>query len=327
MKKPARQSLLNWYQDNRRPLPWRENPNPYSIWLSETMLQQTTIQVVIPYYEKFLALFPRIETLACAQESKVLKAWAGLGYYSRARNLHRAAKALHQLGYFPQTYGELLKLPGFGPYTSRAVSSIAFGERVGVLDGNVIRLLSRYHGKDVEWWKPAGRQVLQDLADKVVLDFPPGDMNQAMMDLGSTICSKTRPLCALCPLHRSCLGLKQDLVAQLPRKKPRKAKEVWVWEPEVWLRNNKVALHWNESQVPFLKKRWLLPGIARQLKQKPTAFVFRHSITHHDIYVTPVRKKGRRPDKDWQWVPVRDIAEWIPASLVKKTLHHSDIHV
>ncbi|MCB0385231.1 MAG: A/G-specific adenine glycosylase [Bdellovibrionales bacterium] len=327
MEKKSRKALHRWYLENRRPLPWRDQVDPYRIWLSETMLQQTTIQVVVPYYENFLELFPTLECLAQAPEAKVLKAWAGLGYYSRAKHLHRAAQALVELGEFPNSYEKLMELPGFGPYTARAVSSIAFGEAVGVLDGNVIRLLSRYYGLALEWWKSAGRKKLQDLADQVVLDFSPGTMNQAMMDLGSTICSSSRPACIICPLQESCQARQQDRVENLPLKKQRAANQVWVWEPEIWLRNNKVALAWNEDQVPFLKKRWLLPGRARQCLKKPKVFDFRHSITHYDIYVTPKRKKGVARNKNWQWVRVQDIAEWIPASLVKKSLHHSDIHI
>src|SRR5690606_28771755 len=135
--------LLRWYAENRRDLPWRKGRDPYRVWISEVMLQQTTVRAVIPYYERFMERFPTVAALAAAPEEQVLNSWAGLGYYSRARNLHRAAKALAELKGFPKTHMELAKLPGFGEYTSRAVSSIAFGEPVGAVDGNLIRVISR----------------------------------------------------------------------------------------------------------------------------------------------------------------------------------------
>lgn len=324
MQLRARRALHQWYQDHSRPLPWRTSGDPYCIWLSETMLQQTTIQVVLPYYEKFLSLFPTLEDLATAPESQVLAAWAGLGYYSRARNLHKAAKALSQLGYFPKTYSELLQLPGFGPYTSRAVSSIAFNESVGVLDGNVIRVLSRYHALALEWWKTKPRATLQEKADNVVQDFPPGEMNQALMDLGSTICTSTRPACPICPINKSCQACQQDSCLDFPLKKSRKAREIWQWQPQVWRKRGKIALFWNEGKIPFLKNHWILPGSAKQLDNKPKQYSFRHSITHHDIFVVPQRKKGTSTPKSWRWVPEGEISQWIPASLIKKTLEQTD---
>lgn len=324
MQLTARRALYQWYLNFQRPLPWRMTSDPFHIWLSETMLQQTTVAVVVPYFEKFLRLFPTIEHLARAPESQVLKAWSGLGYYSRARNLHRAAQLLSERGRFPRTYRELLELPGFGPYTARAVSSIAFGEPVGVLDGNVIRVLCRYHALSLEWWKPAQRQRLQEQADLVVQDFPPAVMNQALMDLGATICTASRPSCALCPLRHQCLSLKEGDPHLYPLKKPRRQKQFWVWEPEIWVQRGRIALVWNDGAVPFLKNHWLLPGLARQRPSKPKKFRFCHHITHHEIFVSPRCKTGRPAAKDWKWVPIKKIDEWVPASLIKKTLESTD---
>ena len=324
MKNRAQCALYHWYLQNSRPLPWRTSEDPYHIWLSETMLQQTTTQVVMPYYEKFLRFFPTLSSLAKAPESKVLEAWAGLGYYSRARNLHKAAKALSQLDLFPKTAEELIQYPGFGPYTSRAVSSIAFGEPVGVLDGNVIRVLSRYFSLKIEWWKTANRRKLQKLADQVVQNFPPGEMNQAMMDLGSTICSATQPACLICPLNKTCQAHQEDRPQDFPLKRPRKAREIWQWQPQVWHKGGKIALYWNEGKISFLKNHWILPGPAKQLRQKPKQYLFRHSVTHHDIFVIPQRRNGTSTPSSWRWVPKKDISQWIPSSLIKKILQQTD---
>jgi len=324
MEQQARRVLYHWYSQNSRFLPWRTSRDPYRIWLSETMLQQTTTQVVMPYYEKFLQLFPTLSDLAQAPEGKVLEVWAGLGYYSRARNLHKAAKALSQLDRFPQTAEELMQYPGFGPYTSRAVSSISFNEPVGVLDGNVIRVLSRYFALKVQWWKTAGRRELQDLADQAVQGFPSGEMNQALMDLGSTICTSLQPACSMCPINKTCQAYQADTCQDFPLKRPRKAREIWQWRPQVWCQRGKIALYWNEGKIPFLKNHWMLPGQAKQLQKKPQQYLFKHSITHHDIFVIPQRKRGASILKSWRWVPAEELSQWVPASLVKKTLQQAD---
>ena len=324
MEKRAQHALYHWYLQSGRLLPWRTSRDPYRIWLSETMLQQTTIQVVLPYYGKFLQDFPTLSDLAKAPESKVLEAWAGLGYYSRARNLHKAAKALSQLGCFPKTAAELMEYPGFGSYTSRAVSSIAFGEAVGVLDGNVIRVLSRYFALKAEWWKTTGRRELQGLADQAVQDFPSGEMNQALMDLGSTICIATQPACPICPVNKACRARQENRCQDFPLKRPGKAREIWQWRPQVWRQQGKIALYWNGGKVPFLKNHWILPGPVKQLRQKPKKYSFRHSITHHDIFVLPQRRNGTSTPKSWRWAPEREVSQWVPASLIKKTLQQAD---
>src|SRR6185312_12760226 len=163
--KPMQLQLLEWYRANRRELPWRASRDPYRIWISETMLQQTTTTAVIPFFERFVARFPDLKALAQSTEAEVLEMWSGLGYYSRARNLHKAAQALVARGGFPQTHEELAEFPGFGPYTARSVASLAFDQAVGVVDGNVIRVLSRCEGEDWEWWRPNVRQQIQNRAD------------------------------------------------------------------------------------------------------------------------------------------------------------------
>lgn len=326
MKPEQKEALCQWYGKNKRPLPWRTSKDPYAIWISESMLQQTTIQVVLPYYERFLDLFPSLEDLARAPQGEVLAAWAGLGYYSRARLLHQAAQKIKELGKFPKSHQELLSLPGFGPYTARAVSSIAYGEKVGVVDGNVIRVLSRFFASNLEWWKPKVRQQFQSWADALVADHPPGDMNQALMDLGSTLCTRHQPACRLCPLQNACLAFKRETQLSFPRKKVRRPREIWYWKPEVCIDRNQVNMVYNENLLPFLKNQWILPGKVQRLAEKPTSYSFRHSITHHDIFVQPITKQSpdRKPNQKAHWISLHQLSQHMPASLIKKALLSSD---
>ena len=204
-------SLLLWYAENKRVLPWRANKNPYFIWISEIMLQQTTVTAVVPYFDRFIATFPTVEILAAAPQEKVLEMWAGLGYYSRARNLHQTAQQIAKTG-FPKTAKELIQLKGFGPYTSHAVASIAFDEAVGVLDGNVIRILSRLFSIPSKWWASKDKGELQSLAHLMAQSGPPSEVNQAMMELGATVCTTHKPLCVRCPWVKDCQALKLDII-------------------------------------------------------------------------------------------------------------------
>jgi len=298
------------------------------IWISETMLQQTTSTAVIPYFENFIKLFPDVLRLAKAPETQVLKAWAGLGYYSRARNLHKSAKIVAKnSGVFPESHTELIKLPGFGPYTARAVSSLAFSEPVGVLDGNVIRILSRRYDLATEWWKTSERKQLQDLADQAVIQVDSGVMNQAMMELGATICLPKSPKCMICPWTRSCLSRRTESTDQRPLKKPKKTQEIWIWNPIVAKRRGRFALVRNHY-APFLRKQWFLPGHVEKKNTQPKSYDFRHTITHHNIFVNPPDVLDSLPESikkslkntDIKWVTKDEIAEFIPASLVQKVM-------
>ena len=190
-------SLSKWYKKNLRPLPWRKDKDPYKIWISEIMLQQTTTTAVAPFFNRFIKKFPNVKTLAHAEIEDIYECWSGLGYYSRARNIHKAAKLIIKLKKFPQNYQELIQLPGIGPYTSRAIASIAFDEPVGVIDGNVIRVLTRKYNLPIEWWKTKERDLLQTIVDTYMHSQSPGMMNQAIMELGSTICTPKNPKCIL----------------------------------------------------------------------------------------------------------------------------------
>ena len=311
--------ITAWYRENKRILPWRESQDPYRIWISEIMLQQTMVAAVVPYYEKFMRSFPNVESLAKARLEEVLEHWSGLGYYSRARNLHKAALILSKNG-FPQTAAELEELPGLGPYTSRALASLAFNEKVGVLDGNVIRVLCRVAGAPVQHWKPAGREVLQQTADALAQHENPSDLNQALMELGATVCTTHNPACLLCPWQASCVARKQNLIETLPLKKPRKDSEIWFWQPHVKIEKNRVALVQN-TDLPFLRGQWVFPGKIQQLKKRPEKFDLRHGITHHDIYIQILKSpKKLSAQEKLKWCQVREISSLNPSILLKKIL-------
>lgn len=324
---PLQQQLRDWYLENARPLPWRQTTDPYRIWISEVMLQQTTATAVIPYYERFIKKFPDLKTLANANLENVLEQWAGLGYYSRARNLHKAAKELSKIP-FPQTFGELILFKGFGPYTARAVSSFAFKESVGVLDGNVIRILCRFYGLKSNWWNQKERARLQTLADQWVKNEDSSVMNNAMMELGATLCSPKSPSCLLCPIRPSCIAFKAQTVDQLPLPKPRKSKELWQWSPRLLVYKNQLALVKNDY-APFLKGQDLLPGKALRLKRPPKTFDYKHNVTHYEIYVQTrlekIKSVGKIPKRNVRWVPILEAKKHTPLALIQKaiSLHFS----
>lgn len=212
--------ILKWYAQNKRPLPWRATKDPYKIWLSEIMLQQTRVAQGMPYYHKFLENFPRVHDLAKASEEHVLKLWQGLGYYSRARNLHATAKMVvdqHQ-GQFPDTYKALRQLKGVGDYTASAIGSICFDLPEPVVDGNVYRVLGRYYGVDLPINSPEGIKYFKSLAREVMDADEIRDYNQGIMEFGAIQCAPKSPNCSRCPLNQSCVALKKGKVGELPVK-------------------------------------------------------------------------------------------------------------
>tara|TARA_B100001287_G_scaffold269999_1_gene268171 strand:- start:22416 stop:23450 length:1035 start_codon:yes stop_codon:yes gene_type:complete len=215
--------LINWYKLNKRDLPWRETSNPYYIWLSEIILQQTRVEQGMPYYIKFVNNFPNIFDLANASERKILSLWQGLGYYSRARNLHFTAKYIaNELnGKFPNSYNEIIKLKGVGKYTAAAISSFAFNEKKAVLDGNVYRLLSRYFGISDPIDTTNGQKNFSNLADKLIPLKKVDTYNQAIMEFGALQCKPKNPKCNSCPLNTKCCGLKENMLDKLPIKSKR----------------------------------------------------------------------------------------------------------
>lgn len=232
MTLPSAHLLLDWYDRHRRVLPWRSGPDqsadPYHVWLSEIMLQQTTVKAVGPYYHRFLEKFPTVNALAAAERDDVLAAWAGLGYYSRARNLHACAQQVVKLGGFPRTVEGLRALPGIGAYTAAAVAAIAFGVPVVPVDGNVERITARLFA--VQEPLPAARKTLGQLGARLNADKEakarPSDFAQALFDLGASLCSPRSPACGLCPWQQGCAGYKAGLAETLPRRTPKAEKPV-----------------------------------------------------------------------------------------------------
>lgn len=221
----VRQRLLRWYRKNRRDLPWREIRDPYAVWISEIMLQQTRVETVIPYYRRFLERFPDASSLAAASSEEVLKVWENLGYYSRARNLHEAAKVVttRHGGRLPEAREELAALPGIGDYTAGAIESIAFGRPVPAVDGNVRRVLARLYAIEDPVESGPGKSRIRALAAELVSPEDPGAFNQALMDLGSRVCTPALPRCPECPLLDVCEALRQDRQEVLPVSSPKKS--------------------------------------------------------------------------------------------------------
>jgi len=213
-------TLIFWYLQNKRELPWRKTKNPYFIWLSEIMLQQTRVAQGLDYYQKFTTNFPTVFDLANADESTVLKMWQGLGYYSRARNLHFSAKQIVSdfNGEFPSTFKDIIKLKGVGDYTASAIASIAFNEPTAVVDGNVYRVLSRYFGINTPINSSKGIKEFKELAQSLIDKSQPGTFNQAIMDFGAIQCKPKKPLCMFCPFSESCVALQKNLIEVLPVK-------------------------------------------------------------------------------------------------------------
>lgn len=335
--------LLTWYSKNKRDLPWRNTTKPYEIWISEVMLQQTTSSAVVSYYQNFLKVFPNLKSLALAKEKTVLQAWAGLGYYSRAKNLHKSAIQLYKNKKFPQSYKELLKLPGFGNYTARSVSSFAFRETVGVLDTNVIRFVCRYNNLDWEWWKTKPRQDLQNLVDHYAYqaqsleeklkdlkqDTPEklsnvlinsAELNQALIEIGANICSPKTPQCIICPLSQTCKAFKAQTYFKLPLKKPKTTpQQIYSLNMQVLTNNKKeIALDTLEKK-PFLKNIPLPPSVIKKLKVAPKKYHFIHYITHYKIFVS-IKKKSINQKGLYLWVKPNKAALHSPTSLLKKAL-------
>ena len=298
------QALLSWFDDyGRHDLPWQQNKTPYRVWVSEIMLQQTQVKTVIPYYERFMQRFPRVEDLAAADQDEVLSYWAGLGYYARGRNLHKAAQIIvNDLdGKFPTEFEQVVALPGIGRSTAGAILSIAIGTRFPILDGNVKRVLARLDG--VETW-PGERETEKQLwqrADKLTPQERFGDYTQAIMDLGATLCTRSKPKCESCPMHSGCFAYAHNKVAELPVKKPKKDKPV---------RQTHLLIVRNEKGEVWLEQRpqkgiwgglWSFPQleswqecqtkVESQFCSEPSLLKweeFRHTFSHYHLDITPV---------------------------------------
>lgn len=330
--------LLNWYDLNARDLPWRARPGAaappaYRVWLSEIMLQQTTVAAVKPYFEGFLARWPRVEDLAAAPIEEVMKAWAGLGYYSRARNLHAAARTVAAQGGFPDTEDGLRALPGVGPYTAAAVAAIAFGRRAVVIDGNVERVVSRLFA--IETPLPGARSEIRLRTEAITPARRAGDFAQAMMDLGATLCTPKSPACAICPLMQGCLARQRGIAASLPRKGARAARPqrcgaaFWIeradgmvllrTRPPKGLLGGMTELPGTEWREGFEPEASLAPLAADHIH----AGAARHVFTHFELTLEVFRAHvpaGAAAPEGCRWVALGDLGGEALPSVMRKAI-------
>ena len=328
--------LLKWYQSNRQDYPWRLQPtDPYRVWLSEVMLQQTGIKVVIPAYENFLRHLPNVTLLAAASEEKVAQLCAGLGYYRRFRFLHQGAKKLvSDAGggpvVWPKTYEEWLALPGVGPYTGAAVSSIVLGHPRAVVDGNVERVLCRLLDIRLPPNLPSLKPGYQSRADELLVKKHPGDFNQALMELGQKVCTLAAPLCSQCPIRGGCFAYERGSTALSPQKKIKKKSVDVAVRMLVPVRGNLVGLWRRPKKARFLKEAlgfptflenkegaFCLDGVGVSLRQKKASFRgFKHTITHHRMAVEV--SSGSFSGEELIWVKREKVLERLTSSLDAK---------
>ena len=342
--------LLEWFRENGRSLPWRETKDPYAIWLSEIILQQTRIEQGHPYWKRFMRHWPRVEDLAAATEDEVLREWQGLGYYSRARNLHFAAKQVVALGHFPDTLEDIRKLKGVGDYTAAAIASFAFDIPAAVVDGNVYRVLSRYYGIETPINTTEGKKVFAVLAQSLIEELPQkkslsSQYNQAIMDFGAIQCTPQSPRCLLCPLMESCEALRSGRVGQLPVKlKTLKIRErhltyiyirckgyiaihrrgsgdIWqgLWEPylsaELSVKNEEsaTAIPSADFSADENSSHFTLHS---SLRKKDVRHVLTHQVLLADFYLLETDERPELPD-DYIWIPEADFEDYAKPRLIE----------
>lgn len=347
LKQNFQQNLLTWFQDQKRDLPWRRTQDPYQIWVSEVMLQQTQVDQVLPYFYRFIEAFPTVEALARASLSKVLKVWEGMGYYARARNLHKAAQRIVEDygGKIPDTFKELSQLPGIGPYTVRAILSIAYHQDYPVLDGNVIRVLCRVFHIDKDPRSGGVKRELLQLAGELLPPGKAGIFNQALMELGALVCRPQGPICLLCPLRSLCQARASGDPTALPVKAPKKTLPHY---------HICVGIIWKDRQVlialrpleGLLGGLWEFPGgklqegesleacVVREVREelgievkvdKPF-MVVRHAYTHFRITLHSFHCTYLSGDPkplgciDWKWVSPDDLPRYAFPKANKKIL-------
>ena len=321
-------TLLQWFKNNGRSLPWRETKDAYAIWLSEVILQQTRIVQGMSYWERFMAQWPTVNDLAAATENEVLKAWQGLGYYSRARNLHTAARQVVELGGFPQTFKELKTLKGVGDYTAAAIASIAFGEPVAVVDGNVYRVLSRYYGIDTPIDSTEGKKEFQALAQSLLPINELADYNEAIMDFGATQCTPNSPHCSACPLCEICVAFREQRINELPVKskkvKQRERNFTYLYiEYE-----GKIAIH-QRGAGDIWQGLWEFPQAEQltssedsawkteaQLLQKGVKHILTHQILLADIYLWQPTRRPQLPS-EFIWIEKQDLENYALPRLIE----------
>lgn len=318
-------TILQWFQDNGRALPWRDTRDPYAIWLSEIILQQTRIEQGLPYWERFMRHWHTVEELAAASEDEVLREWQGLGYYSRARNLHTAAKQIVEMGGFPRTLEGIKRLKGVGDYTAAAIGSIAFDLPAAVVDGNVYRVLARHYGISTPINTTEGKKEFTALAQELLPARQASAFNQAMMDFGAIQCTPQSPLCLSCPLQESCIALREDRVAALPvKRKMLKVKERHL--TYIYIRyKGRTAIHrrqagdiWQGLYEPWLTDE-VPPGAI--LLRQDVKHVLTHRVLYADFWLWEPDQEPELP-ADYLWIKETDIGNYGVPRLIEILLKH-----
>ena len=328
------QTLLKWFETYGRELPWRETSDPYAIWLSEIILQQTQVKQGWDYWQRFMRRWPTVNDLAAASEDEVLREWQGLGYYSRARNLHNAAQQIVALGHFPDTLEEIKQLKGVGDYTAAAIGSIAFGLPAAVVDGNVYRVLARYFGVETAINSTEGKKEFAALAQSLLPETSAGLYNQAIMDFGAIQCTPQSPKCVVCPLQESCEALRTGKVSTLPvKEKKLKIKERHLIY--IYIRcQGETAIHrrgegdiWQGLWEPVLMEdgrwkmeegRWMIEDGLRCVA-KGVKHVLTHRVLTADFYLWETETKPELPE-DYIWIKEEDIDNYGIPRLIDKLL-------
>ena len=308
------QPLIRWFRREKRPLPWRENPSPYSVWVSEIMLQQTRASVVIPYFERWMERFPTIETLAKAKVDEVIKLWEGLGYYSRARNLHAGAKYVveHFKGQIPAEREELLKLKGVGRYTAGAIQSFAFHKKAAAVDGNVIRVIARLFAIEEDVLQSETKAKIEQLCSDLLPEKEPWVVMEALIELGALVCQK-KPDCQHCPLSEQCRAKRQGIETTLPIKSKKETTEKLVRHVAIVLSSEKVLLR-RGKKGEIMQDLFEFPYFAEEIEEQlPLVMEFvcdyptiKHSFTRYQVTLHPkfFRTKSLKAISGYQWVAV-----------------------
>ncbi|MEE4162710.1 MAG: A/G-specific adenine glycosylase [Woeseiaceae bacterium] len=341
--------LLDWFDEHgRKDLPWQRDITPYRVWISEIMLQQTQVATVIPYFERFMASFPDVTTLAGASEDAVLAHWSGLGYYARARNLHKAARIVRDehRGAFPETFDAVVALPGIGRSTAGAILSIACGERHPILDGNVKRVLARHAA--VDGWPGTTRvaDALWSLADDLTPTGRVADYTQAIMDLGATLCTRSRPACGDCPVAADCRAFAAGEVDRYPGRKPKREKPLRQTTMLLAVAGNELYLErrpasgiwgglWSLPETDDDPERWCAERLAGEPAETTRWATLRHSFSHYDLDILPVvlrlddASRKVQDNDDGQWVALDADPPGGIAAPVRKLIDvlRNDIHV
>ena len=319
-------TLLDWFRENGRDLPWRQTRDPYAIWLSEIILQQTQVKQGWEYWERFMHRWPKVEDLAAASEDDVLREWQGLGYYSRARNLHFAARQILSLGHFPDTLEEIKKLKGVGEYTAAAIASIAFGLPAAVVDGNVYRVLARHYGIDTPINTTEGKKVFAALAQELLPSTEASAYNQAIMDFGAIQCTPQSPHCERCPLMESCEAFRTGRIAQLPVKlKNLKIHErhlTYIYircQGQTAIRRRGPGDIWQGLWEPVMVEADSVIPSAAQLLRKNVKHVLTHRVLYADFYLLESNDKPEIP-LDYIWIPESDIDNYALPRLIEVLL-------